>query len=118
MLLQRIFGIVAGILFIALAAGQTLDEYQVKAGFVSSFANFVEWPAEAFKGPHDPFAICVLGRSPFGHAIEDLLEGKVVEDRAFVVREVSDVSQAGGCHILFIASSERLRVRSILAKLR
>jgi hypothetical protein len=117
MLLQYTFGIAAGLLCISAAAGQSLDEYQVKAGFVSSFANFVEWPPEAFKGPHDPFAICILGRSPFGHSLEDLVAGKVVENRGFVVREISEVSQAGGCHILFITSSERLRFRAILAKL-
>lgn len=71
-----------------------------------------------FKGPNDPVEICVMGRNPFGHALEDLVEGKVVADRALVVREIADVSEAGACHILFLASSERLRFRAILAKLK
>ena len=58
-----------------------------------------------------------MGRNPFGHALEDLVEGKVVADRALVV-EIADVSEAGACHILFLASSERLRFRAILAKLK
>lgn len=98
--------------------GGTLNEYQVKAGFVSSFANFAEWPPEAFKGPNDPVEICVMGRNPFGHALVDLVEGKVVADRALVVREITDVSAASACHILFLASSESLRFRAIPAKLK
>ena len=38
-------------------------EYQVKAAFLFNFAKFVEWPADAFEGPQDPVAICVLGRT-------------------------------------------------------
>jgi hypothetical protein len=111
------FGMVAGLWFASLAGGQTLDEYQVKAGFVSSFANFVEWPPEVFDSPRDPVRICVLGRNPFGQALESLVQRKVVDGRDLTVREISEAGQAGGCHILFIASSERLRFRSILARL-
>jgi hypothetical protein len=114
----RIFGMAAAVLFISLAAGQTIDEYQVKAGFVANLAHFVEWPPEAFKNAHDPITICVLGRNPFGHVLTDLVEGKAVDDRYLVVRNIADVGGAAGCHILFIASSEHLRFRSILAKLK
>jgi hypothetical protein len=118
MLTRRIFGMAAGILFISVAAGQTIDEYQVKAGFVASLAHFVEWPPEAFKNAHDPFTICVLGRNPFGHALADLVEGRAVDDRSLAVRDIANAGEAADCHILFIASSEHLRFRSILAKLK
>jgi hypothetical protein len=110
--------LILGMLFLSAAAGQTMDEYQVKAGFVTSLAHFVEWPPDAFKDPRDPFAICVLGRNPFGHALTDLVEGKAVDDRAMAVREIAGVGEAAGCQILFIASSEHLRFRAILAKLK
>jgi len=112
------FGIIASILFATRAGGQTLDEYQVKAAFIVKFAGFVEWPPSAFKGPADPLAICVMGRNPFGHQIESLIEGKVVDGRAFVLRTVTDARDAVACHILFISSSERLRFRSILDMLK
>jgi hypothetical protein len=111
-------GIVAGLLLISTAGGQTIDQYEVKAGFVTSFANFVEWPPEAFKSPHDPFVICVLGRNPFGATLAGLVAGKVVGNRALMLRELMDVREAEGCHILFISASEHLRFRAILSSLR
>jgi hypothetical protein len=98
----------------SLASAQTMGEYQVKAGFVSSFASYVEWPAETFKGPQEPIAICVLGENPFGGALHALVERKVVEGRTFVIREIPDSRQAGDCQILYISSSEHLRLRNIL----
>jgi hypothetical protein len=115
---QLKFATIAMILFLTHAVGQKLDEYQVKAAFILNFANFIEWPAAAFTGSDDPFDICVLGSNPFGHTLESLVEGKVVDRRAFVVRYVADVRNVGGCHILFISSSERLRFRSILGGLK
>jgi hypothetical protein len=98
--------------------GQKLDEYQVKAAFVVNFASFVEWPATVFRGPEDAFTICVLGQDPFGHWLESLAQGKVVDGRGFVIRHVNDVLQVSGCQILFLCASDRLRFRSILTDLR
>ncbi len=115
------FGIIASILLATRAGGQTIregaqpmDEYQVKAAFVVKFAGFVEWPPAAFKSPADPLTVCVLGRNPFGHQLESMVEGKSVDGRAFALREITDPRDAIACHILFISSSERLRFRSIL----
>ena len=108
------FGIVASLLLTTRAVGQTLDEYQVKAAFIVKFAAFVEWPAAAFKGPADPLVICVMGRNPFGHQIENMVEGKSVDGRAFAVRAITDGRDAIACHILFVSSSEQRRFGSIL----
>jgi hypothetical protein len=112
------FGLLLCTLLASRGFGQKLDEYQVKAAFVVNFASFVEWPAEAFRGPQDAFTICVLGRDPFGHWLEGLAQGKVVDGRAFVVRHVNDAPQVSGCQILFLSASERLRFRSILQDLK
>jgi hypothetical protein len=105
------------VLLASLASAQTMDEYRVKAGFVSSLASYVEWPAETFKVPQEPIAICVLGENPFGTALGGSVEGKMVEGRTLVVREIADWRQAGDCQILYISSSERLRFRMILGSL-
>ena len=94
------------------------DEYPVKAAFLFNFAKFVEWPADAFKGPEDPIAICVLGQNPFGSALEDVVRNKTVANRAFVVREVSNAQQASKCQIVFVTASERKRFRSLLEELK
>jgi hypothetical protein len=109
--------IVACTLLVSSALCETIDEYQVKARFVSSFANFVEWPPEAFGNPHGPFIICVLGRNPFGGTLASLVAGQAVGEHPVVLREIADVAKATGCHIVFVSSSERLRLRSILTSL-
>jgi hypothetical protein len=91
-----------------------VGEYQVKAAFLYNFAKFVEWPAEAFAGPNDPIAICVLGKDPFGHSLDDLVAGRKVEGRSFVVRQISDVRLAAACQILYIAPSENKHLPSLL----
>jgi hypothetical protein len=100
------------------AAEPAADEYRVKAAFLLNFAKFIEWPAEAFKSPGDPLAICVLGQNPFGSALEDLIRDKTVANRPFVVREVSNAQQAGKCQMVFISSSERKRLHSFLEDLK
>jgi hypothetical protein len=111
---RALFGV-----FIAVTAlAQTIDEYKVKAAFVYNFAKFVEWPAETFKTAMDPFRICVLGQDPFGGALGSTVNGKTLLGRPFVVADIGDVSQAGDCQILFVASSENKRLRAILTGLR
>lgn len=111
-------------LILALASGaactlgaepaQAMEEYRLKAAFVSSFAGFVEWPPDTLKGPGDPVVICVLGENPFGTTLDRAVHGKTVQDRKLSTREISDVRQAAGCQILFVSASERKHLRSIL----
>ena len=91
-----------------------MEEYRLKAAFVSGFAGFVEWPPEALKNPSDPIAVCVFGENPFGSALEQAIKGKTVQEHKLLTRHVPDVQQSTGCQILFVAPSERRRLRSIL----
>jgi hypothetical protein len=106
----------AFILAAGLMAGETdpQDEYQVKAAFLYTFTRFIEWPPEVFAGPSEPFALCVLGKDPFGRALEDMGNGRKFQGRAFAIRRISDPSQTQGCHLLFVSSSERKHVLSAL----
>jgi hypothetical protein len=115
MFLRLSLGIGVGLLVGAIAHGQTLDEYQVKAAFLYNFAKFVEWPSRAFHGPSEPIAICVLGQDPFGGALQETVKGKEAAGRQLLVRNISDVRGPGSCQILFVSSSERKHFSSILA---
>ena len=120
--IRRACGPVCAFAFLALAAplgrieaeAPIADEYPVKAAFLFNFAKFVEWPADAFKGPEDPFMICVLGQNPFGRALGDVVRDKTVGNRAFVVRDVANAQQANKCQIVFVTASERKHFRSLL----
>lgn len=110
----------------ALLAGARLDrparaeaptEYQVKAAYLFNFAKYVEWPRGTFKTEDAPIVIGVVGEDPFGEALDDALEGKVVEGRKLVAKRFASAEDARGAQIVFIAASEEPRLRQDLATL-
>ena len=98
------------------AAEPAVSEYQVKAAWLLNFARFVEWPGGAFDNPRAPFVVGILGRDPFGKDLEQTFAGKTVRGRAFEIRRVASDDDVRGCHILFVADSERKRFREQVVK--
>ena len=96
------------------AAGPS--EYEVKAAFLYNFARFVEWPLDA-AGDDRTFVVTVLGRDPFGSALDDTLRGKMIDDKRVVVRRVLRSEDVGRSHIVFISDSEKDRLPAILKSL-
>lgn len=93
-------------------------EYQLKAIFLFRFAEFVEWPPQAFADAQAPLTICVLGEDPFDGYLDDAVRGEKVNDRPLEVRRYRELGQLGACHILFISSSERERMKRDLDALK
>jgi len=91
-------------------------EYDVKATYLYNFARFVEWPASA-AAKDGPFAICLLGEDPFGHALDAVLEGESINGKAVAARRVAKPQDAANCRVLFISMSEESRLKEILASL-
>jgi hypothetical protein len=102
----------------AAVQAQSVNEYQVKAAFLYNFAKFVEWPAGSFKNPADPIVICILGRSPLGPSLEQAVTGKQIEGHSLVIRQTQDPQEAAGCHLLFIAASEKKRFSTVFELLK
>src|SRR6202050_4596542 len=96
---------------------QSAGEYQVKAAFLFNFAKFVEWPPAAFFADAR-LQICVLGQDPFGVEFEQSIVEKIVQGHKIKLAHPDDVPQARACQILFIASSEKQRMRDILRGLK
>ncbi|MBZ5669176.1 MAG: YfiR family protein [Acidobacteriia bacterium] len=107
-----------GILGAVSASAQGPSEYQVKAAFLYNFTKFIEWPAGTSRGNGDPLRVCVMGEDPFDHALEEVVKGKDLNGKTFEVRHVSNVQEARSCQVLFVGSSERSKVRSILEGLK
>ena len=77
-------------------------EYQVKALFLYNFANFVEWPSDAFSDQSSTLKMCLYGAVPFGEFL-DIVNGVQVRDRTLEVIRTTDYSKIqSGCHILFV----------------
>jgi hypothetical protein len=87
-----------------------LPEYQVKAAMLYNVAKFVEWQGAK---TDTPMQVCILGNNPFGAALYSL-RGKVVHGRQLNVRQVSRPAEIGACQILYISSSERRSLPSII----
>ena len=93
------------------------QEGAVKAVFLFNFAQFVEWPPEAFPSPTSPMVIGVLGDDPFGPLLDEAVNREVVKHHELVVQRFRRVEEIRTCHILFISRSEVKSLEGILAKL-
>ncbi|CAN7327021.1 YfiR family protein [Phenylobacterium sp. LjRoot225] len=80
-------------------------EYAVKAAYLQKFAPFVAWPPSAFPSPSSPFAVCVLGRDPFGANLDQAVSGQSIFGHPMVVRRLDHVDGNSGCHILYVGAS-------------
>lgn len=93
-------------------------EYRVKAAFLFNFSQFVAWPPRAFSSANAPIVIAVLGQDPFGADLDAMVSGERVNGHPLIVRRYRDLSDVGGCQILFIDRSESARLPEILQALR
>lgn len=94
-----VFGAPAGA-----SAQTTSKEYQIKAAFLYNFTKFVEWPAERFPEADSAIIIAVLGKSPFGDALESAVKDRLVNNRPIRVRFIESASQASDAHVVFVTS--------------
>ena len=94
---------------------QSSGEYEVKAAFLYKFASFVDWPEPA---RNEAVGICIVGRDPFGSALERVVQGKTIGGRAFVVRRLKDWKAGTPCHILFVGGSDQQRLQAVLGRVR
>ncbi len=95
------------------AHAQTSEQYRLKAAFLYNFAKFVQWPAQSFQNPADPFSICIYGQNPFGDSLAQATAGKTIDGHPIRIRPLGD-SQAAGCQILFVSDADRKRVKSTI----
>jgi hypothetical protein len=90
-------------------------EYEIKAAFLFNFIKFTEWPAQELGKSGDPFVIGVLGKDPFGTALDKIVEGETFNNRPIVVRRFPRMDEAAAnSHVLFISSSEESHLPAIL----
>jgi len=78
-------------------------EYEVKAAFLLNFTKFIEWPPTAFADSGSPFAICILGKDPFGQALDGILQGEAVGRRKLTIERISQPPAPQTCQLIFIS---------------
>jgi len=90
------------------------SEYQVKAVYLYNFGRFVDWSSTLPAGKNDSFSVCVIGQDPFGRALDNTLAGELIDQKKVVARRISKPQDATSCQVLFISSSEDVRLNNIL----
>lgn len=95
----------------ARAADNNLEaQLRVRAQFVYNFANFVEWPKDAFPNAESPIKVCLFGEvdfAPFLYAYSDTLVGS----HALKIQRANEIEEIrAGCHILYVGQDERVKL--------
>lgn len=88
-------------------------EYEVKAGFIYNFANFVAWPEESFQSSPDTLVLCYFSDNPESGALKKL-EGKTIKGKMIHVLELNESDCIDPCHILFLGTQDRELIRQFL----
>lgn len=116
-MLARLTGIVlwliaacAPVATYAQSASAIEAEQQVRAQFVYNFANFVEWPDDAFANNEAPIKICLFGEVNFAPYLYTFA-GTRIGMRTLVVQKADQIEEIrAGCHILYVGQDERVRL--------
>jgi hypothetical protein len=91
-------------------------EYSIKAAFLLNFGKFIEWPPPPSGASPAFLDICILGKNPFGDALNSISEQAIQSRKVKVssVNSVKDIHMIQNCDILFISRSEKEKVPEIL----
>ncbi len=95
-------------------------EYEVKASFLYHFLLFVEWPDGVFKSSEEPVVIGILGDDPYGDSL-NIIKDRTVYGRKLQVKRFDKETptiQLKECHLLFISSLSRNKIKKVLDELR
>lgn len=80
------------------------------------FSDYTIWPPRAFESTQSPLVIGVLGADPLGEDLDNAAMAEVptkVERKIKVVRD-TDPAKLASCHLVFISSSEKDRLKEVL----
>ena len=79
------------------------EEYELKAAFLFSFLQYVEWPEKSVAGDEATFFIGVLGPDPFGKHLKKL-EERIAKDKKITIKHFATADKYVPCHMLFVSS--------------
>jgi hypothetical protein len=112
---------VIGALLLALACGgaelHTRKPHEVMANDLRLLPAYVEWPADTFAGPEEPWRIGILGTDPFGESLEKLLHDHKVAGHGFEIWHAGKLPDLPPCEIIFIAGKDAGEIKKIMHQL-
>ncbi len=115
---RAVLAAILGLTFSSAAAGQQqprMEEYELKAIFISNFLKYVEWPDTAFADKDSPIVVGIQGDDPFGPALDKLItQLQPIVGRRVITAPIDSERPAGTVHVLFVPESERKDVKNLL----
>jgi hypothetical protein len=92
-------------------------EYRLKAAFLFHFAEFVDWPEDAFKDSTS-LTYCTLGEDVFRGALDEGIDGKRLGNHLLRVQHLRQPQALQNCHILFVGGLDKKRQAAALASVK
>lgn len=90
-----------------------LKLHEVKAAYLFQISKFVSWP-ETVTSSSDAFHLCQLGQDVY-HGVLEKMQGRSVFNKPIQVRQVMDLLEAQGCHLLVISAPHRIHRADLMA---
>ena len=97
------------------AASQNAGNPERKVLFLYSLLQHVRWPADAFQNPDEPLRLYLIGRDPFGGALDRYMADRTVDRRRIVVTHETNAVAAPLPHVAFLSADEEPRLPGLLA---
>ncbi len=88
------------------AAEPVSKEYQLKAAFIYNFTKFVDWPDHRSESKDSPFTIGVFGKNPFGDELNKLAQGRSVNGRPMIIKNITSTNEAASVDLLFVSDGQ------------
>jgi len=93
-------------------------ESQLKAVFLFNFAQFTDWPPEAFEDKTSPLVIGILGSDPFGDFLDETVKNELVRGRRIRIERYQKLAQVRNWHIMYIGFADPEKVDQVLRSLK
>ena len=100
------------------AEAPVLSGSQIQAAFLYNFARFVEWPAGTFRAKGSPLMIGILGESAISAELEVIVQGRRINGRPILVKNVATPDEARAVQILFVAVTQEERYAALQGDIR
>lgn len=76
-------------------------EHEIKAVFLLNFIRYATWPKTSFESAESPVRVLVVGRDPFGPALEATFRGEKALGRSIEVLRSLEVPDPPAAHVVF-----------------
>jgi len=97
-------------------SAQSIDEYQMKAGYIGKFANYIDWSGHSEDYNSEFFIISIIGNSPIEQALRDFYMNQKINDKPVKILSINDITLISKINILFIAPDNEQNLDQIIRK--